>query len=260
MTEAISKVPAIYSALAKVQASVPTLQKNGVGPSTQGGYKFLAVDDVLAAIRPLLVENGIVVVPNLADKGFHYNTAQLKDNERVARESIQAWVEYSFEFISTEDGSSVFTRVIGEGIDTQDKAIRKATTSAWKIALIQTFALITGEPDPDSKDGAHEAQTEPARQSQAVQKIAQATNPATGSADNEWTAKIREWVTTGGTPDGTVLTGAQVKAVAASVHGPKGDKAELEKWIRDPKKSNAWKNDIGKSQQVHDAIVSGVRA
>lgn len=153
MTTEKTTVPAIYGALLAIQKDVPTLQKNGVGPSTQGGYKFLAVDDVLSAVRPLLDKHGVIVSPKLLDHGFHYNTALPKDNERVPRENVQAWVKYEFTFIAAVDGSQLSTVVIGEGTDTQDKAVRKATTSAWKIALIQTFALITGEPDPDASDG-----------------------------------------------------------------------------------------------------------
>jgi hypothetical protein len=177
----------IHEKILEVQKNVPTLEKNGIGPQTQGSYKFLSVDDVLHGVKPLLNDAGIVTVPNLLDHGFHYNSAIAKDNERVPRESIHAWVKYDFEFVAAEDGSSIHAIVVGEGIDTQDKALRKATTSAWKIALIQAFQLATGEIDPDAQDGAYAAQEAAPSSSPAQAKIAKAqgggqvTRKSTGS-------------------------------------------------------------------------------
>jgi hypothetical protein len=147
---------AIHAAIHAIQKNVPTLAKNGVGPATQGGYKFLAVDDVLGAVKPLLDEHGVIVFPSLVNADFEVIEALRKDNERVPRINTFARLTYDFTFVAVEDGSTLVTRVIGEGADTQDKAVRKATTSAWKIALIQTFALITGEVDPDAQDGGRE--------------------------------------------------------------------------------------------------------
>lgn len=192
VSEVKTTVPAIYEALLAIQKEVPTLQKNGVGPSTQGGYKFLAVDDVLSAVRPLLDKNGVIVIPNLLDHGFHYNTALAKDNERVPRENVQAWVKYSFTFAAVADGSLVSTVVIGEGTDTQDKAIRKATTSAWKIALIQTFSLITGEPDPDAQDGGRaNNEADPSKPEAASLQRAKVQPAAVANASNARLNELR---------------------------------------------------------------------
>lgn len=176
----------IHVALHAIQKDMPTLEKNGIGPQTQGSYKFLSVDDVLKAVRPLLDEHGVFVHAELLDHGFHYNPAALKEDGRVPRESIQAWVKYAFHFVAVEDGSEVVTTVIGEGIDTQDKAVRKATTSAWKIALIQTFSLVTGELDPDAQDGAHAAQeSAPAPTQSKISKAAGTTRTAAATGKSE---------------------------------------------------------------------------
>lgn len=230
----------IHEALLAIQENVPTLEKNGTGPQTQGSYKFLAVDDVLKGLKPLLNKHGVVVVPNLIDHGFHYNSALAKDNERVPRESIQAWVKYDFEYIAAEDGSSVHSVVVGEGIDTQDKAIRKATTSAWKISLIQTFSLVTGEIDPDAQDGAADAQgAAPAAANPAQAKLAKATAGATAkpaaAVKGNGAAELRNQIIT------------KSKAVAESTGIPEtyyrniGDRltgttnAADRKWINDTK-------------------------
>lgn len=185
-----AKVPAIYGKMHAITSNMPTLEKNGVGPSTQGSYKFLAVDDVLHAVKPLLNEHGVIVSPTLIDKGFTFNSAAVKEDGRVPRQNVHAWVEYEYRFIAVEDGSEISVTVVGEGIDSQDKAIRKATTSASKIAFINAFTLITGEIDPDAQDGGADAQKE-ARVPEAVRK-AQAA-PAAPSEDlSALRARVKE--------------------------------------------------------------------
>lgn len=154
-------VPGIHKKILEIQKKIEGLQKNGVGPATQGAYKFLSIDDVLTKVKPLLDEQGVYVHANLVDHRLEFTKALAKDDSRVPKVATSAFVIYDFEFVDTEDGSSIVTRVIGEGADTSDKAVRKATTSAWKIALIQTFTLITGETDPDAQDGANDPRDAP---------------------------------------------------------------------------------------------------
>lgn len=235
----------IHEAILEIQKTVPKLEKNGVGPQTQGGYKFLAVDDIILAVRPLLDKNGVIVHAELIDHGFHYNTAVPKDNERVPRESVQAFVKYAFHFIAVEDSSELVTTVIGEGIDTQDKAIRKATTSAWKIALIQTFSLATGEIDPDAQDGAHAAQESGGSTSPAAAKIAKAS----GATQAKSPAK----------PAGPPKDAAEFRnAILAAVKNG-GGVASYEKIGEriSGKPKSAWVNDVAVLSSVLKALEAG---
>lgn len=175
----------IYKTILEIQKKVPTLQKNGVGPSTQGSYKFLSVDDILSAVKPLLDEHGVIVVPTLLDHGYEFSKAEVKPDGRTPKVATISWVKYEFRFVDTSDGSSISTVVLAEGADSSDKSTRKSTTSAWKIALIQTFALITGEVDPDAQDGANVREDVAPGSSYGNQKIEKARTaaPAAKSAD-----------------------------------------------------------------------------
>ncbi len=153
MTDTKATVPLIYAKIAAVREKAPTLQKNGTGPSTQGGYKFLSIDDILTAIRPLEVEQGIISFPVASDLIVHHNTAQVKDDGRKPSESTQVFEKYVFRYLAVGDGTYIDVPVTGEAIDTSDKAVRKATTQAQKIANILIYNLITGDPDPDGQDG-----------------------------------------------------------------------------------------------------------
>lgn len=133
--------PKIYAALQGVMEDIKSLEKNGAAPKAMGGYKFLAVDDVLKEVRPHLVKHKIIVLPKLVDTENH---VWRDDSGRI---STKVLLTFDFHFTSTEDGSEVVVTVVGEANDTGDKTVRKATTSAHKIALIQAFTLITGEVD-----------------------------------------------------------------------------------------------------------------
>lgn len=158
---AVEKVPGIYGKISAIRTEMPTLEKNGVGPSSQGSYKFLSIDDILKAVVPL--ENKYKVISYLvsSEMTFHYNLADEAGKGRESmpkKENVQGIGDFVFRFVDTEDGSFIDVNVPSEGGDSQDKATRKTVTQAQKIAKITTYDLITGEPDPDAQDGAtHEA-------------------------------------------------------------------------------------------------------
>ena len=54
--------------------------------------------------------------------------------------------------MSAEDGSKTTARMIGEAMDSGDKATNKAMSAAYKYAAFQTFAIPTeGTPDADAE-------------------------------------------------------------------------------------------------------------
>lgn len=192
----------IYTAIAKVREELPNIQKNGVGPSTQGGYKFLAVDDILEKVRPLENKHGIISYPVEHSVEFHYNTAADKNDGRVARENVQGLVNFVFRYVAVSDGSYIDVSAPGEGIDSQDKATRKATTQAQKIANILLYNIITGEQDPDGLDGGADAQNGQVRTPPAARKIdnARVPRPDASAGKGELDtlkAKVREAITAG---------------------------------------------------------------
>lgn len=152
----------IHGKIFAIQEALPRLAKDGEFDAGSHQYKFLAVDDVIKAVRPLMNKEGVYLTTQLVDKTIDHNRAELS-GARVPKQSTHVTVTYDFIFTAAEDGSKVVSRVIGEGYDSQDKAIRKATTSAQKIAFINTFFIETGEPDlHDGFNGAAENEKEEA--------------------------------------------------------------------------------------------------
>lgn len=139
-------VPKIYGAIAAIQAGVGTIPKNGIGPASQGSYKFVSNDDILAVISKLLVQHKVIVKPEILD--HQLVTREIGANRSVALTVVTLRTTY----ISTEDGSEFSVVTTAEGADNGDKGGRKAVTQAQKIANLLTFSIATGEPDPDALD------------------------------------------------------------------------------------------------------------
>lgn len=125
---------------------------------------FMKIDDIVMAYRPLLIAHGIQTIPRLASIHIERDHAQDEwtagdpkngipsrqvQNGKVKKLRVHVFVEVETVFVCLEDGSAIVVRTPGEAMDTQDKATRKAMTSAKKIAFIDTFQIISGDPEED---------------------------------------------------------------------------------------------------------------
>lgn len=171
-------VPKIYGAIARIQAGVGNIPKDGVGPASQGSYKYVKNDDILAVISKLLVENNVIVRPRILDHELIYR--EIGANRGVAMTVVTLETTY----ISTEDGSEFAVVTTAEGADNGDKGGRKAVTQAQKIANLLTFSIATGEPDPDGIEVVASAPSAP-KQTPAAKKIAVAKGEDAAGIFNE---------------------------------------------------------------------------
>lgn len=135
----------IYAAIAGVMEDVGAVSKEKEFRSSQGGYKFRGIDDVMNALHPAMVKNKVFVVPTIMEQNREVRTTSKGGTMYVSICRIR----YDF---YAEDGSSVSAVVIGEGADTGDKATNKAMSIAFKYACFQVFCIPTEEMiDPDSE-------------------------------------------------------------------------------------------------------------
>ena len=113
--------------------------------NAQQGFKYRGVDDVMNALQPVMVKHGLFVVPEIID--------QRREERQTSRGGNLIYsvctVRYTF---YAKDGSSVQCVVIGEGMDSGDKATNKAMSIAFKYACFQVFCIPTEEmKDPDAE-------------------------------------------------------------------------------------------------------------
>ena len=132
----------IYESINAIMSEVGAIGKDKVNKSQN--FKFRGIDDVMNTLHPLLAKHKIFVVPN---------TLEQTREERVTKGGGNlifsvCKIQYTF---YAEDGSNIQATVIGEGMDSGDKATNKAMAIAFKYALFQVFCIPTEEmKDPDT--------------------------------------------------------------------------------------------------------------
>jgi hypothetical protein len=134
--------PTVVQLMIEVMRKVRFVSKDQ--QNTEGGrYNFRGIDDVINALGPVMREVGILALPEIvwSDRRETKTTRGKDTRETLVR---TRWTFYG------PRGDSICAITEGESLDSGDKGTAKAQTVAWRIALIQAFALPTDEPDPDS--------------------------------------------------------------------------------------------------------------
>lgn len=145
MAETIGK---IYEAISNVMAEIGAIGKEK--KNQQQGFMYRGIDDVMNALQPALVKHKVFIAPEVISEQREERTTQRGGVLFYTR------LEIIFRFY-TVDGSSVETKVIGEAMDSGDKATNKAMSIGYKYACFQVFCIPTGEmrdPDADVHDPA----------------------------------------------------------------------------------------------------------
>lgn len=133
----------IYESIAAAMADIGAVGKNS--RNKDQGFMYRGIDAVMNAINPALTKNKIFIVPEVLE--------QTREERKSAKGTNLIYsicrVKYTF---YAEDGTSVVATVIGEGMDTGDKATNKAMAIAYKYACFQVFCIPTEEMrDPDAE-------------------------------------------------------------------------------------------------------------
>lgn len=149
MSAVLNNVPQVYSAIAEVMAK---LAKVGIGKNNknaQQGYKFRGIDDVYNALAPFLAESRLLILPRVKSRTV---------TERETKSGgvlFYVVLDVEFDFVSALDGSKHTVQVVGEAMDSGDKASNKAMSAAYKYACMEAFCIPT-EGDNDADATTHE--------------------------------------------------------------------------------------------------------
>jgi hypothetical protein len=135
----------VGEAIAEVTRRVEHIAKDR---STESGerYRYRGIDDVLAALHPILGDVGLVLMPG-----------RITEHRRETRTTAKgatlnvAMVAVEYRLIGP-DGTETTGAAVGEAHDSGDKATQKALSQAYKSFALQTFSIPTeasAEDDPD---------------------------------------------------------------------------------------------------------------
>lgn len=152
MDEIKTGVPKIYDAILGIMEDVGAIGKDS--KNEKQGYKFRGIDAVMNALQPALIKRRVIPVPTMIEQ---------RRDERVTGSGstmIYSTIKTRYDFICAEDGSVLSATVIGEGMDSGDKASNKAMSVAFKYACFQVLCIPTEEmvdPDADTPEPSRDA-------------------------------------------------------------------------------------------------------
>ena len=143
----------IFETIAAVMSDIGAVEKTSKNAAQ--GFMFRGIDAVMNAINPALIKNKCFVVPEILEQSREERTSIKKDSYGNEKTSTLIYsickIKYTF---YAEDGSNISAVVIGEGMDSGDKATNKAMSIAFKYACFQVFCIPTEEmkeADPDNE-------------------------------------------------------------------------------------------------------------
>lgn len=133
----------IYQSIISAMAEIEPIAKGR--KNQQQGFIYRGIDEIMNELQPILKNNGMFVVPEVLQ--MLREEKQTKSGGTLLYSVLT--MKYTF---YAADGSSVSAVVIGEGMDSGDKASNKAMAVAMKYALLQVFCIPTDDAkDPDAE-------------------------------------------------------------------------------------------------------------
>jgi len=133
----------IHTSINSIMSEIGAISKEKT--NTQQGFKYRGVDDVMNALQPLLCKHKVYIVPEVMNHA--------REDRQSAKGAQLIYSVCTVKYtIYADDGSSVTAVIVGEGMDSGDKATNKAMSVAFKYACFQVFCIPTEEMnDPDSE-------------------------------------------------------------------------------------------------------------
>lgn len=175
----------IYQAIHGVMDEVGAIGKNR--KNQQQGFMYRGVDEVMNALQPAFVKHNIFVVPEVLEQTREERTT------KNGGQLLYSILKVKFTFYA-DDGTSVSATVVGEGMDSADKASNKAMSVAFKYACFQVFCIPTEEMvDPDSETPPQSAQ-KPVRQAHDNGAPVTPTNNTAGTEKSVRTLQLERLI------------------------------------------------------------------
>lgn len=159
----------IYKSIIKVMSEINAIGKDRKNQAQ--GFQYRGIDDIMNELHGTLAKCGVFVVPNVLE--------ETRTTGKTSRGGDMFYTRLKIRFtFYAEDGSNVQSVVIGEAMDTGDKASNKALSVGLKYALLQVFCIPTeDEKDPDAQSPEPKAGSMGGADKQTPPKGASAQNP-----------------------------------------------------------------------------------
>lgn len=131
-------------------------------------FQFRGIDDVTNSLHPIFAQHGLYVIPRVVSE---------RSEERTTKSGgvlIHRMITMEFDLIDKTGDKITVGPIIGEAMDSGDKASNKAMSIALKYMLFQTFLIPTEEmkdPDHDSYEITHSKNSRVKQEKQEITLI-----------------------------------------------------------------------------------------
>jgi len=158
----------IHTQMSSIMDEVGAVGKNKKNESQT--YNYRGIEDVVNMLHPVFAKHKVFILSEIVEE----RTEERKSSKGA--NLIYRVLKVKVSYVSGEDGSSLTVTVVGEGMDSGDKAANKAMTAALKYALSQTFVLPYALVDGDQHTAPETTKVETA--TTKVDKPAETGKPA----------------------------------------------------------------------------------
>ncbi len=124
----------LYQKIAAIMDAVPAIGNDKSITGSKASYNVATIQAVLKILRPLFVQHKLAFVPVSSEAVVNGQTAVLNGK---------------YKLIDLDTGEFLDVAGSGAGYDPSDKHVGKASTYAYKTALLKMFCLATTDEDPD---------------------------------------------------------------------------------------------------------------
>lgn len=167
----------ITAAILAVMNKVRRIEKTKRMVSASGGYQYAGIEEIIAELRPVMVANGLIVVP-VRSELVESSKITLASNKQMNHYAVKVTFR-----LAHSSGEFMEGETFGEGADSMDKTLSKSQTSALKYFLLQTFQLQGAHVDPDDYPSEEQGPAKTQRSAKQETKP-EASPPATPTAED----------------------------------------------------------------------------
>jgi hypothetical protein len=191
MSQTTAQKPGLYPRLAAITAAVGWVAEDG---KHFQGYRYASKDAILAALKPLLQQYPIAIIPRVV-KREDIEAGQSRQGNPITLTRIE--VEYTL--VDPETGEVATIPWWGEALDGEGKGLTKALAAALKTFVINLFQIPCGDEEEPEPSRPPHRQQEPGdsrrsrpsgRQAQEPGRQAQSPKPEAANGNGNGREKL----------------------------------------------------------------------
>lgn len=136
----------------RVMQAIGGITKDGEYAAGNTRYNYRGIEQITPRVRDAMIDYGLILVPVRADMTC---TPRVKADDKV---SVMAEAHMTYRFVNCDRPEDfIETQMIASAVDSGDKYVTKALTSAFKYLMLQSLCIGDPSDDQDRYDADNDA-------------------------------------------------------------------------------------------------------